>query len=135
MVRIEEHIARNSICEQAYNHVMQFHNAWRIGNPYPRGEAEIEIPKWRSGIPQQEITVEMRAERDRIKKENKEIHDRHHAELADYHQREYEANRSFLLKLYSEEIVSLVIGEKPNFWGQEFLGRTYSIKTMYLEQN
>lgn len=53
--------------------INDFKNKWREENPPPYLAQLHKIKKWPAGLKQSEITEEMRAERDHLKKLNKEI--------------------------------------------------------------
>lgn len=47
-------------------------------NPYPESISRLVIPRWEAGIRQQDITVEMREERNVLQAQNREIDRKNH---------------------------------------------------------
>ena len=87
--------------------------AIEIAKPFYDEELNLESPsnwpKWKEGISQKDITVEMRAERDAIKEKNKKIEDRNRIKSNERRERIENAVDEFINGLdYNEEIVEYV---------------------------
>jgi len=68
-------------------------------------EARVEVPRWTSGIAESSITEEMRSERDKIEKLNKEIAERNSKKLFAHNQKIIDAVSKYISEIdYGDEI-------------------------------
>jgi hypothetical protein len=107
--RAEEHIStlqkEQEIHNDTYDKLLAFRSAWETENPAPTLSTHklLRKVKWPSGLRREQITDEMRNERQRVEDYNQKVYDAHGEECGVWYQLQRETELAFLKQIGATE--------------------------------